>query len=236
MLLNLNMEMFPAGMSTGSISTTSIPTSGKDVFSADLNGDGHSDILTANFQYVGGIKEHSSMSVYYKNPNGSNFTHAFNTAFSGSINQGIDIANFVTSDFNGDGLEDVLTFKHAYQGSTHYLSQIQPYFSNTSGSGFTVPSAVPLSGAFSCIPSHLKFLHVGDFDGDGRTDFITLLGNCVGNPDPDYRAFLSFSGGANPKQYYRSEFGWIPSKTHGPVRMIFVYWTTMVTEKVILWL
>lgn len=204
---SLNSTIFKYGdipTSFASESSSAIAGSQVDIFNGDFNADGYSDMMVCTRDLVN-IGQHTDFKVYLKDANPSNNTFIYPSATgiialdAGStvVNKKDvpNLYNFLTGDFTGDGAEDILTFKTTGSGSNRTLLNIRTYESKNNGTNFnTYYDRLPQVN-FTKINPNGNFIYPGDFDGDGKSDYITLLGNVLGN----YDAFLCLgtSGGCS---------------------------------------
>lgn len=168
------------------------------VSSGDFDGDGLADLLTCNYlDNARGrwstslhVKKRSATSTAYitsamlsftddyvvvENPNGS------------KSNVKVDGYTTVASDFNGDGRDDIAISKSYFTGASgtssgaRIMEWVRIYYTNATGGIAPVSSpdytyspggtAAILKGA----EDQQNYMYIGDFDGDGRSDFITIL-------------------------------------------------------------
>lgn len=146
--------------------------------SRDFNSDGKSDLLVSHYTYdTGGNKIYNSWQIFV-----SNGLNSFSHYASGSIPSGyhmffdhnmddIKLPGISASlDFFGDGADDILLIRinSSTSGATlagmqiidiNGLNNTSTYYPSYSAGGYINPS---------------KFLHIGDFDGDGRDDILWL--------------------------------------------------------------
>jgi flagellin-like hook-associated protein FlgL len=128
--------------------------SGNAVETADMNGDGIMDIVTAGNNGVNGI-----VNVAYGLGDGS-----FAASTQLFVNTGAFIGNIAIGDFNGDGRMDVVT-NNSSAGNTQIYLQTTPgsfsrVYNNNLGAG-------------------MSRMEVADMNGDGRADIVAAGGNNV---------------------------------------------------------
>jgi hypothetical protein len=123
-----------------------------NVYTGDFNGDGLADVATIN-------GTSSDVSVYLRNPTGG-FTQEAGSPFAGGAGNG----SAAVGDFDGNGLTDLITTN--YVESTVSVLLAQP------GGGFALQNGTrqPLSGGPQAAAS-------GDFNADGRLDYVVSLYN-----------------------------------------------------------
>src|SRR5712692_8743415 len=140
--------VFPNGWNFG------IPTKFQ-LITGHFNGDGKTDYIE-----MGGTTQY----VFLSNGDGT-FT-AQSTVFPNGWNFGIPTKfQLITGDFNGDGKTDYIEMG----GTTQYV-----FLSNGDGT-FTAQSTVFPNGWNFGIPTYFQLI-TGDFNGDGKTDYIEMGG------------------------------------------------------------
>ncbi len=164
------------------LETTSNLNSNDIVAQGDYNGDGISDIVTT--YYIGSSQ---FWKIYTNNGDGT-----FSQYRSGQLPQGtysfwdsneqdLKIPGAVSSfDFFGDGNDDLILFSFSGSSGNYTINQllIVDVFEPTAfkPSGYHVVPVHQLIPGGYVHPD--KFLHIGDFDGDGKDDlFIMKYGN-----------------------------------------------------------
>ncbi|MCF0072129.1 FG-GAP-like repeat-containing protein [Dyadobacter sp. CY261] len=172
------------------------PPSSSDFFSGDFDGNGKSDMVVARYDPLAYPtsdgwkvdKRYNSFSVFRDGDSSKEtplVTLASGTVLRPNIFQGNNYS-FMSSDFNGDGLDDLLTAQISsvnFSGGTKpVLSGIAVHYGKLSGSGLTTDpltfsgQGFPTDAGYnSCLPPNLHYIYTGDFDGDGKKDFFTLL-------------------------------------------------------------
>ena len=174
----------------------------KDVFTGDYNGDGHTDLLLANYDYFtddngNTFKYHTGSRVYYNNgTTGYSFTQGPLNNFNNqaAIQQSYsDYLNFPSSDYNGDGIDDVLTTYLKKVGGYVKLQNVKAYMGNYNSNSLNSTPVTNNITSYDIVHPNGKFFYSGDFNGDGKGDYITILSNGTG-----YKIFMSLDGGASP--------------------------------------
>lgn len=180
-----------------------------DIFSGDFDGDGKTEILKADYNYVGGttyydrnyldfaVLKQGSVADNYSFMSGSLVTLPTTSDakyFVCQRNRNVNGKNFIASDFNGDGRDDLLfmniTTDVLFNGVSIYYSNL-----GTSSPGFDrvdIPPAA-LSGTHQMIGENIILM--GDFDGDGRSDYMYMTEHI--DPGTGYaytHTFVSFPG------------------------------------------
>jgi hypothetical protein len=129
----------------------------EDVYQGDYNGDGKTDLLVRN-------KRFHNIEMYMSNGDGTfaaniNCVEMITTGF--LLNYDEDVYQ---GDFNGDGRTDLLMRNRVNHKSGIYLS-------NGDGSFLEKNYGVELATPGFWLDSN-ELVHVGDFNGDGKTDLI----------------------------------------------------------------
>lgn len=183
---------FPTPTSSGAIAGQTV-----DVFSGDFDADGYSDILAATRVLSGSTIYHSEFKIYKRTATNSNFTlsatKSLPTSFTIVNKKDIPNAyNFFTTDFTGDGADDIATVKTT-SGSNRVLSEVKIYKSSNDATDFNTIINVALPTAYSKIHSSGHFMFSGDFNGDGIGDLLSMLGH---NTNGSYFAHMYFGNGS----------------------------------------
>jgi len=195
----------PIGFETGSSDV--IAGQSVDLFSGDFDADGYSDILAATFAYHNNdIKYHTGFKIYKRTATSSAYSLAYDETFpSGELWQVVNKVNtpkninFYSSDFTGDGRDDIIINKLEYITGSQYKVKNYKLYTSTSTGGtactFTTTTFSPATQTLDCsntydrisISGDKQYFFPGDYDGDGATDFVTILGSGLG-----FKVFLSF--------------------------------------------
>ncbi len=182
----------PAPFQTSTTAPYSNPAS--TTITGDFNADGITDFLAA--------RQESSVyriSVYTKNPEISPDPEGFNLAYqtdlpsSYSVVKRKDVLNAHTLfsyDFSGDGADDMIMTNISGTGASASLVNIRIYQSvqnygwpgngNPQISFSQLNSITPYPG-YSKIHTSGNFLFIGDFNGDGAQDMLSMLGTSGGS-------------------------------------------------------
>lgn len=136
---------------------------------ADLNGDGYSDVIRIN-----GNSNPIPASIYINDRAGG-----FRTPVAGpaqNVNMGEflgyrDTARMRFGDFNGDGVADI-----AIVEGTKVTKPIGIYLNNRLGTAFTYQAGpvISIPDGFKSSSCAVDGVKMGDFDGDGLTDFYVI--------------------------------------------------------------
>ncbi|WP_339461759.1 FG-GAP-like repeat-containing protein, partial [Nodularia spumigena] len=154
----------------------------------DFNGDGKDDFLR---QEKGGWAGDNDMmaQVFLSNGNGS-FTQQADLSNPGMFNG--NLSNLMVGDFNGDGKDDFLRQEKGSWANDNGL-MVQVFLSNGDGS-FTQRADLSNPGMFN---GNLSNLMVGDFNGDGKDDFLRQeKGGWAGDNNLMAQVFLSNGDGS----------------------------------------
>ncbi|MEZ4772743.1 MAG: FG-GAP-like repeat-containing protein [Bacteroidia bacterium] len=172
-------------------------------FTGDFDADGYSDLIRVSFntQPVPGtdITYYTGFQYYRKIPGSDDFQYISSQTFPNDDDNyswinGIDVPNqykISSADFNGDGKEDLLIENRVKNANSSYwkLSGTRIYYLNSEGNAFTATD-YPTVAPYDIInASTWNYLYKGDFNGDGKSDYLTSLSNGTG-----YKVFLSFPG------------------------------------------
>ena len=178
-----------------------------DLFSGDFDGDGVSDVLAAEYAYHnnGSLKYHTGFKIYkrpsYDSPYALVYTETFDEGDLWQLVRDEDTPKghvFYTTDFTGDGRDDLMINKLSHTSSGGYLVEsFNLYRSEFTSSNFTFnkitrppyysQNCTGNFRVFSAQDGDGQYFYVGDFDGDGTSDYMTILSNGLG-----YKVLLSF--------------------------------------------
>ncbi|QKG54402.1 T9SS type A sorting domain-containing protein [Hymenobacter sp. BRD67] len=156
----------------------------------DVNGDGHLDIVTANY-------ENDTVSVLAGQAGGGFATASYYVGVSGGKPYCVALG-----DMNGDGLLDIVT--------TNELANTVSVLLASGGSGFA-PAKIYPTGAASNPYGNAQQLALGDVNKDGRLDIVinnsynvsVLIGEANGNLAP----FIPYSIGNHSNTSYAVQLG-----------------------------
>lgn len=208
---SLNSTIFKYGESTQTTISPPINCGGKwnsdltDNFSGDFDGDGKTDILCVKKDAtdISGIKHH----VQFFTSNESSLSNAplgylsfpLTLPFGSTVVEKQLIPNMTgisPSDFNGDGKDDLLVANTSVISSAAgKVNDVKIYYAKVDGSTaykvtFTSISknlTTPNGYTFDRYSSpYTNFMHVGDFDGDGTSDYILVLNST--SPPAGYKS------------------------------------------------
>jgi hypothetical protein len=176
--------------------------SGYSVTTADVNGDGHIDLLVANGCASGtNCSAEGVLAVFLGNGNGTfQTTQTYNTGGSDVYHSIVAVA-----DLNGDGIVDA-AIAHGCGGTTCTSGTVSVLLGN--GAGGFGPAASYASGG-----SGASSVTIGDLNGDGKPDLITVnwcsalcgtstpiegsVGVLLGNGDGTFQSAVAYPSGGN---------------------------------------
>ena len=164
------------------------------VYVGDFNGDGKDDLLTTpDLSIQGGSASYSGFKVYLNTSVGTTYSFGPATNYPSLCGTGCTswAEEFYIGDFNGDGKDDFFAVSDKSQVGTPWLG-VDLYTST--GSGFTYQGNMTCSGG-GCYPSWGEHFYVGDFDGDGKDDFMTTADMSIGIFSYGYRIYMNKSSG-----------------------------------------
>ncbi|KAA0990471.1 FG-GAP-like repeat-containing protein [Dyadobacter aurulentus] len=180
----------PVLRTSGSINVSG----GNDIqaFSGDYDGDGKGDILSVHISSTSDDIDYvDNFKVYKTNVAGTSYTQIASVDLpvnftvikaNGKKYSVPNSQNLLANDFTGDGIDDVLTLNIVPNGATESkLANVTLYESRNGGTSFVpLPPRSPQPN-YDRIHSSKKFFYPGDFDGDGISEYITILGNTLGS-------------------------------------------------------
>jgi hypothetical protein len=128
----------------------------------DFNGDGRTDFVSAQGNFDTWLGQHDGTFRYTHTPP-CGWTANATDCVSGLAN------HLIVGDFNGDGRTD---FVSAQGNFDTWLGQPDGTFAYTH-----TPTCGWAANATDCVNALPNRVIVGDFNGDGRTDFVSAQGN-----------------------------------------------------------
>lgn len=191
----LNTTIFLYGDQPQNITVASDGVNGQYGFYAgDFDADGKSDLLTVESYYDNQLGRR--IDINYKVWNGANgMAPVYNKTLPPNTSVNLDerkFYNFLSSDYNKDGRDDVLETKVSWS-TTHgkrMLDDITINYTTGTGQGYTSANFIyPFTNKY--IHQAGNFFIPGDFDGDGNQDYILILGSHVTNLQFDYKSFFT---------------------------------------------
>lgn len=146
------------------------PSWDERIYIGDFNGDGKDDMLTTpDNRPPTNNQQHGNFHVYYNTSSGGNLSFSNPSVF-WNCNTGCTAwgEDFYVGDFDGDGKDDFFVVADPTTGILSW-NGLELYSSN--GTGFTYKGNLTCSGG-GCTPSWGEQFYIGDFDNDGKDDFI----------------------------------------------------------------
>jgi hypothetical protein len=158
----------------------------------DFNGDGKDDFLRQEKGSWAG-DNNGMAQVFLSNGNGT-FSQQADLSNPGIFNG--DFTNLMVGDFNGDGKDDFLRQEKGSAAGDNYL-MAQVFLSNGNGT-FSQQADLSNPGMFN---GDLTNLMVGDFNGDGKDDFLRQeKGSWANDNNLMAQVFLSNGNGTFSQQ------------------------------------
>ncbi|MEO1627587.1 MAG: FG-GAP-like repeat-containing protein, partial [Bacteroidota bacterium] len=184
----------PLGFSTQSLSI--FQNQSVDLFSGDFDGDGYTDILTSPVNYQGSIRYNTSLRLFCRSATNPAYSLVYNHNLpsASTVVNGMNVPNFnnlASSDFTGDGRDDIMTMNVNIGGSQNWRILDKLTLHQYSAGSFLRTFYFPPAN-FNLVSPSFQYFYPGDFNGDGITDFILILSNATG-----YKAFMTLGGATN---------------------------------------
>jgi len=189
----LNSTVFKYGTTANATTTetyTGMTQAGKqaDLYSGDFNGDGFDDLFVAYYTKTGSNpKQYSDYRVYLRNTAGSAFPTTASasgtfptTTFTNGVS-GATCSLYIelnVTDVDGNGKKDITIVKRGKVGLIYRLFGAYVLYGNASATSFTLQDYTPnMTSTYIGDINVSNYFITGDYDGDGRTDWITTSGN-----------------------------------------------------------
>jgi len=166
----------------------------------DFNGDKKTDILK--------LDESSNWTIYQSA--GNHFKEGISIT-----KEDISEDKVYPGDFNGDGRIDFMVSPDYFNGGS--WSGVKLWLANTEGKNFAL---VNLTIDENPIIHTDTRLFIGDFDGNGRTDFISCEGD---NADPDYYFYGIYGNNNNLITSITNGLGDVFEINYDPITKYYVY-------------
>lgn len=174
----------------------------QDFYGGDFDGDGRSELLTSTYQHISGIRYNSDLKVWKRN--GAN---SYQNTWSTTLGSGFQLINrpnaeqtfgaMQSNDVNGDGRDDIILTRVAYDGTYYRFQELKVFVSDSpdATSFNTLSFGPPTSSSFTpatfniVTPGTFKYVVCGDFNGDGKADVVVCLSN-----NGSYQTFMITPG------------------------------------------
>jgi RHS repeat-associated protein len=160
----------------------------------DYNGDGSIDLMTFTYDHSDdfGFDYVNQFKIWGKNPTGYSLLTTQNLPVTSSyvVDKRRTVparATPIRTDVNGDGIDDIVVLDIQYvpsNGNYNRLESIKHFVNMSGGTSFSSESQpYPSVGGtvYRRIPSSGNFFYPGDYDGDGITEYVVVLGNDQGS-------------------------------------------------------
>lgn len=151
-----------------------------DVSSGDFDADGFNDIIATTKAVTGnGISYNTGFKIYKRTASNTSYSQVYQTTFPttfqvvGKINIP-NYYNFLSTDFTGDGADDVAISNMVFNGSNRTFTSLKIYKSENSATNFAEID-IPTYPNYTKIYSSGNYIFPGDFNGDGVQDMLTML-------------------------------------------------------------
>jgi RHS repeat-associated protein len=193
----LNSTIFKYGTNVETFTTQSInaaPNQHKDVYYGDFDSDGIADMLCHYYDNNNGQLTYTGFAIWKRSTTSANWYQSsplISTPGNYEFNkQPFTVNSFIPNDFNGDGRSDILFIKTSVdQSGKKIIDFFKIYYPNETATDFTEETIYPpnitsgtTNGIFNVSGNNqgYNFITIGDFDGDGKADFIVVLSNNTG--------------------------------------------------------
>jgi RHS repeat-associated protein len=156
-----------------------------DMFTADYDGDGYSDILTSEVSIQNGVRFNTNIKVFKRTAQNNTLQQVYYQPLSltSQVFQGQSINtkffNFMSNDFNGDGQDDIIfsDLTISQNPAVRDLNFVRILYSDGGNNFLQQDYYAP--NTFKRIHENYNYFFPGDFDGDGKSDFITFLNSAT---------------------------------------------------------
>ncbi len=193
---SLNSTIFLYGDPTVNTLVETTAQFNGECITGDFNADGKTDILASTSYYDNNIKFSNGYKIYL-NPQSSVYLYEKTFPAGHIVVENKKLANFLTSDYNRDGIDDVLSVKTILvtYPSGYTERKVDKFtIDYTTATGSTT-AIMPMQSE-KVIHSSGNFFLPGDFDGDGNQDYLTILASY--NPSGfigNYYGYITTPGG-----------------------------------------
>lgn len=150
------------------------------ISSGDFDADGYTDILIANVDYVSGIEYNTGFQIYKRTAGNTTYSQSLNVPLTTKIQviNKTKIPNFyqfLSSDFTGDGVDDIAVSNLVFSGSNRTVDSWKIYKIRDNATAYDEIALLPYSN-YNQVHSSGNYVFPGDFNGDGIQDILSVLG------------------------------------------------------------
>jgi RHS repeat-associated protein len=153
-----------------------------NVSSGDFDGDGYTDILEIPLAYTASnIEYNSGFKIHKRTAQSESYTKTLDVNLPNAIQviQRTNVPNFynfLSGDFTGDGIDDIVTSNITISGSNRVMNFWRIYKIENNATTYSQID-IPTYPNYTQVPSGGNYMFPGDFNGDGVQDILSILGS-----------------------------------------------------------